>query len=108
MGALTPIISDVLARDAEPLDEIRLFMGNDIGPEEYEQRRRIRACRDAAAYQATQTECSAALQLLWLVTEYATAYVYSGATLERLTEVAPFLRRLLIVADQAEELEPAL
>lgn len=106
MTEMTPIIADVLARPVEPLDEIRMFMGGNIGPEEYEQRRRIRACRDAAAYQATQTDSPPALTLLWMVTDYATAYVYKGEPLEKLTEVAQFLRRLLIVADQAEAVEP--
>ena len=86
------------------LDDIITFMGP-LDPEEYEQRRRIRTCRNAASFKATQTECSDARALCWMVTETATAWIYAPADVEALTEVAKYLRRLLIVADQAESLE---
>jgi hypothetical protein len=84
-------------------DDITTFMGT-IPADEYEQRRRIRTARNAASYKVTQTESADARALCWMVTECATAWIYAPADVEMLTEVAQYLRRLLIVADQAEAL----
>jgi hypothetical protein len=88
---------------AAPADDIATFLGT-IPADEYEQRRRIRVARNAASYKVTQTECADARTLCWMVTECATAWIYAPADVETLTEVAQYLRRLLIVADQAEAL----
>lgn len=89
---------------ATSLDDITVFLGT-IPPEEYEMRRRLRACRNAASFAATQTDCASALTLYWMVCDTATAWIYSPAPLARLENVAQFLRRLLIVANQALDLE---
>lgn len=85
-------------------DDIVTFLGP-IDPEEYEQRRRIRTARNAASFKVTQTECAAARTLCWLVADTATAWIYAPASADELTEVASYLRRLLICADQAEVVE---
>lgn len=85
------------------VDDLTVFLGQ-IPPEEYEQRRRIRTCRNAASYKATQTESATARSLCWMVTEYATAWIYAPAEADVLAEITRYLRRLLIVADQAEEI----
>lgn len=85
------------------LDDITTFMGP-LNPAEYEQRRRIRHFRNAASFKVTQTESSTARTLCWMTTEAATAWIYAPADLDALESVARFLRRLLILADQAEEI----
>jgi hypothetical protein len=92
------------ACSATSLDDITVFLGP-LSPEEYELRRRIRACRNAASFAVTKTDCPNALTLLWMVCEVATRWVYAPAGLDTLTDVATFLRRLLILAHHAEELE---
>lgn len=92
------------ARPAVELDDIMTFCGA-MSAEEYELRSRIRACRNAASYKVTQTESDNARQILWIAAETATAAIYAPADLKRLGDVATFLRRLLTVACQAEELE---
>lgn len=89
---------------AETLDDILTFLGP-IPPEEYELRRRIRSCRNAATYKVTITSSADARTLLWMVTDTATKWIYAHASIEELTEITTFLRRLLILADQAEQLE---
>ncbi len=86
------------------LDDITVFLGT-LSPEEYEQRRKIRACRNAASFMATQTPSDTARALCWMICDTATAWIYSPAPLPRLENVAQFLRRLLIVANQAQDLE---
>lgn len=89
---------------AAPADDITAFLGH-IPADEHEQRRRIRTARNAASYKVTQTESANARALCWMVTETATAWIYAPASFVELTEVVSLLRRLLIVADQAELLE---
>ena len=89
---------------AEALDDITAFMGA-IPPDEYELRRKIRTARNAASYKATITDSRDARALCWLATETATKWIYAPATIETLTEIVSYLRRLLIVADQAEQVE---
>jgi len=86
---------------AAAVDDITVFMGA-LPADEYEQRRRIRVCRNAACFKVTQTESPQARTLCWLATETASAWIYQPASVAELTEVAQFLKRLLIVADQAE------
>lgn len=87
-----------------PLDDITTFLGT-IPEDEYEQRRRIRSARNCAAFKVRQTDSRDARTFCWIVTEVATAWIYAPATVAALTEVASYLRRLLIVADQAVALE---
>lgn len=84
-------------------DDITTFMGP-LDPPEYELRRRIRHFRNAASYKVTQTESASARTLCWIATEAATAWIYAPADLDMLESVAKFLRRLLILADHAEEI----
>jgi hypothetical protein len=93
----------IMMTHVAPADDITTFMGT-IPADEYEQRRRIRTARNAASYKVTQTECADARALCWMVTECATAWIYAPADVAMLTEVAQYLRRLLIVADHAEKL----
>lgn len=86
------------------LDDIRVFLGA-IPPEEYEVRRKIRAYRNAASFMVTDTESNSTRALCWMVCETATVWVYSSAALDQLENVAKYLRRLLIVANQAQDLE---
>lgn len=89
---------------AEALDDITTFMGP-LPPEEYELRRKIRVCRNCATHKATLTASADARTLLWMVATTATRWIYSPASVEELTEITTFLRRLLILADQAEKVE---
>ena len=84
-------------------DDITTFMGT-LDPAEYEQRRRIRTFRNAASYKVTQTGSTTARTLCWMATEEATAWIYAPADLAALESVSRFLRRLLILADHAEEI----
>lgn len=86
-----------------PVDDITTFLGT-LSAEEYEQRRRIRTCRNAASFKVTQTASADARALCWMVTETATAWIYAQGSVEELTEIATYLRRLLTVADQAEKI----
>lgn len=89
---------------ADALDDIRTFMGR-IPPDEYELRCKIRTCRNAAAFKVTKTESRDARTFCWIVTETATQWIYSQASTDELTEIVSYLRRLLILADQAEKVE---
>lgn len=88
----------------EPADDITVFLG-DIPADEYEQRRRIRSARNCASFKTTQTESEPARQLAWLACDFASVWIYRPASIDELTEVAKLLRRLLTVADQAEQIE---
>lgn len=89
---------------AEAVDDILTFLGP-IPPEEYELRRKIRTCRNAASFKVTQTESRDCRTFCWMVTETATCWIYSYASIDDLTEVVSYLRRLLILAEQAEKVE---
>lgn len=88
----------------EPLDDITTFMGT-IPAEEYEARKRIRTCRNAASYKVTQTEHPDARALCWIITETATAWLYRPADTRTLEKVGTYLVDLLKAADRAEILE---
>jgi hypothetical protein len=85
------------------VDEIYTFLGP-ISPEEYEQRRRIRVCLNAAAYKLSQTKSQHARDLCGLVTETALHWRYRAAPVEVLEYAVGYMRNLLTVADQAEEM----
>lgn len=89
---------------AEALDDIVTFLGP-IPPEEYELRRKIRTCRNCATYKVTITASADARTLLWIVTDTATKWIYSSASIEELEEITTYLRRLLVLANQAEQVE---
>jgi hypothetical protein len=84
-----------------PLDDITTFMGT-IPPDEYEQRRRIRTCRNAASFKVRQHECPDARTLCWMAAERATEWIYAPADVGTLTEIVRLCKRLLTVADQLE------
>ena len=89
---------------ATSLDDITVFLGP-LPPEEYELRRCIRACRNAASFNATKTDCADALTLYWMVCDEATRRIYTPASLDILSRVATQLRRLMTLAVEAEKLE---
>ena len=97
---------NAVAETVTPTDDIRILLGP-IGDDDYEQRRRIRTCRNVASFRVTRTESPTARTLLWIAAEYGVRYVYGAADLGTLTEVATFARRLLMLADTAETLEGA-
>lgn len=88
---------------APPQDDIRVFLGP-IPEAEYEQRRRIRTCRNAAAYKLVQTESQHARDLCNMVTEAATYWIYRPAPLDTLTKASVYMMGLLKLADQVEDL----
>ncbi|RYE39505.1 MAG: hypothetical protein EOP21_10605, partial [Hyphomicrobiales bacterium] len=63
------------------VDDITVFMGK-VPPDEYEQRRRIRVCRNAACFKVTQAESSQARALCWMATETASAWIYQSASVD--------------------------
>lgn len=85
------------------VDDITTFMGN-IPEPEYNLRRRIRACRNAACYKLVNTESPHARALCNLVTEVATYWIYRPAPLETLEKAATYMMSLIKSADQVEEL----
>jgi hypothetical protein len=87
-----------------PTDDITMFLGA-IPEGEYEQRKRIRSLRNAAAWKVRETSSRDARTYCWIVTEVATSWIYAPASLGALTEVATYLRRLITLANQAETLE---
>lgn len=86
-----------------PLDDIYTFLGN-ITPEEYEQRRRIRVCLNAAAYKLANTKSQHARDLCNLVSETALHWRYRPTDLGTLEYAVAYMRNLLTIADQAEEM----
>lgn len=101
--ALTP--SEALTQQAtSPRDDLAIFLG-DIPADEREQRERIRQLRNAAAWKMRQTHSRDAGNYCWIATDVATAWIYAPTDVESLTKVATYLRRLLVVAGMAEDLE---
>lgn len=86
------------------LDDITAFMGA-LPADEYEQRRRLRTCRNAATHKASQTTSSDVRALCAIVTERAAEWIYAPAEAAVLAEVVKLCRRLLMVADDIETLE---
>ena len=84
-------------------DDIYTFLGP-IPPEEYEQRRRIRVCLNAAAFKLAKTESQHARDMCNLVSETAIYWRYRAAPLPVLEYAVAYMRNLLTMADQAEEL----
>lgn len=93
-----------IVASAAPLDDITTFLGN-IPADEYEQRRRIRTCRNAASFKATQAKSADARTFCWMVTEIAFEWIYAPADVEAMKDIVQYLRRLLFMADQIESLE---
>jgi hypothetical protein len=86
------------------MDDLTTFLGT-IPPEEHEVRSRIRTCRNAAAFKVTRTDSADARQLCWMVTETATAWIYTPASVEELQKVVIYLRDMLRNANRIEQLE---
>jgi len=76
-----------------------------LSPDEYQQRRRIQSVRNIMTAKIPEMQPGHALQLAWIAIETATQWLFAPADLETITNVAEQCRRLLIVADTAEELE---
>ena len=92
---------------APPLDDITAFMGH-LPPDEYEQRRRLRTCRNAATHKAAQTDSADVRALCWIITERASEWIYAPADPAALAEIVKLCKRLLIVADHIETVEATL
>lgn len=88
---------------AAALDDIYTFLGP-IPAEEYEQRRRIRVCSEAAAWKLVRTESQHARDLCHMVAETALYWRYRPAPLPVLEYAVGYMRNLLALADQAEEM----
>lgn len=84
-------------------DDIRVFLGP-ISAAEYEVRRRIRTCRNAACYKLVNSESPHARDLSNMVTETATYWIYRPAPMDTLHKVADYTFGLLKLADQVEDL----
>ena len=87
-----------------PLDDITAFLGT-IPPDEYEQRRRLRALRNAATYKATETSSGDVRALCLIVNERASEWLYAPAETAALGDVVKLCKRLLMAADDIETLE---
>lgn len=88
----------------QAMDEIRVTLPG-ISEAEYEQRRRLRMVRTVAAQKIAELKPGQAVDLAWMATEVAQAMIFSPASIEHLTDVAEYCRRLLIVCDHASRLE---
>lgn len=87
-----------------PLDDITAFMGK-LPADEYEQRRRLRTCRNAATQKVAQTTSGDVRALCSIINERVAEWIYTPAEAEVLAEVVKLCRRLLMVADDIETLE---
>jgi len=76
-----------------------------LSPEEYQQRKRIQSVRNIMTAKIPELQPGHAIQLTWIAIETATQWLFAPADLERITEVAEQLRRLLIVSETAATLE---
>lgn len=85
-------------------DDILTFLPG-IDDAEYARRAKIRSMRNVAAAMIANTESSAARQLAWLCSEFATEAVYAPLDASLLDDVGKFCHRLMITAMQAERLE---
>lgn len=99
----------VVRREPDPLDDIRTLLPS-IGDEEYEQRDKIRKCRNIANFAIVQDHIpeGVARNLYWCLLETAQAWIYAPADLETITTVAEQCRRLFVVAQAAQRLEGSL
>lgn len=86
------------------IDDLLAFMP-EIGAEERSVRAKIRTCRNAASFKATQTESTFARDLCWQVTEVATFWIYRPASIGALNEVVVYMTELLRLADSTEAME---
>jgi hypothetical protein len=96
-----------LSPPVDQMDEIRALLGN-IPDEEFEQRNRLRMCRTIATHRVVHAQTDMARQLLWIVVDTVTANLYASRPVELLTEMAQFCRRLLLCANQADEIVEAV
>ena len=88
---------------AAALDDISTFLGP-IPSAEYEQRRRIRVGLNAAAFKLANTDSQHARDLCNLVNETGVYWRYRAAPLDTLNKSVIYMRGLLALADQAEEM----
>lgn len=86
------------------LDDITVFLGP-VAAAEHEQRRRIRTCRNAAAFKLVQTQSQHARDLCNMVTEVATYWIYRPAPVETLEKAVTYMRHLLKCSDEVEDLQ---
>lgn len=85
----------------EKSDDILTFLPG-ISAAEYALRAKLRSMRNCAAALIVKTDSDTARALAWTCSDYATAYVYSGANNDTLTEVGRFCNRLIVTAMQVE------
>ena len=82
-------------------DDILTFLPG-ISADEYDLRAKLRTMRNCSSALIANTDSDTARALAWTCSYYATAYVYSGANNDTLTEVGRFCNRLIVTAMQAE------
>ncbi len=85
-------------------DDITVFMGR-LSPAEYEARRRIRTCRNAACYKLVQTTSQHARDMCHMITEVATYWIYRPAPVDTLDKAVAYMRGLLKACDAIEDLQ---
>jgi hypothetical protein len=84
-------------------DEITMLLGHQA-PEEHEPRKHMRTARTVASHRVQTYQSGAARAMLWLVCDIATANIFASHPVEVLTDLAKLCRRLLLVAEQAEQI----
>ena len=82
-------------------DDILTFLPG-IGSDEYEIRAMLRTMRNCAGAMISKTDSDTARALAWICAEYATEYIYSGARIDKLSEIGRFCNRVMVTAMQAE------
>jgi len=85
-------------------DAIRTFLPG-ISDAEHEIRAKLETMHNCASAMIAKTDSDTARALAWTCSQYATAYIYAGASTEALNEVARFCNRLMLTAMQAEAID---
>ncbi len=98
-----PSSKDPTTAFPEP-DDIRIFLPG-ISDEEHALRAKMRSFRNVASCMIRSTASDTARQLAWIASDYATLWVYSHAHQSELKDLNLFLRRLLVTAMQAENID---
>lgn len=87
-------------------DYITLELGP-LDAAEHEQRRRIGVLRNSACWKAHHSPHEISRSLARIVAAKCNQWIFAPTDTETLTECVLFLRRMLVLADKIEELEPA-
>jgi hypothetical protein len=94
----------MIAQSRIQADPIGLFVPQATA-EEKKLRQRLHNARTLASARAVSAQSDNARQLFWLVNHVASGWIFAGATVEQLEEVANALLRLFLSASDFERIE---